>query len=137
MSKILRTINQFFVMEVGDLFTLSEDGTQYVSEHNEEFRRETDDNRGSVNSTFNSTFSISPDYAKELILEGYLEEVNDDKGDFVNVFDEIDKLTTVYADELHNMAEDHPDYPECLKVEKTTVLTNLLKVLKHLKSLKK
>lgn len=137
MSKTLRVIDQFFEMEIGDIFTLSEDGTKYVFEHNEEYRKEADNSNGPVNSSYNVTFAISTEYAKELIREGYLEEVTDDKTDFVNVFDEIDKLTTVYADELHNMAENHPDYPECLKVEKTTVLTNLLKVLKHLKSLKK
>ena len=50
MSKTLRVINSFFVMEVGDTFTLSEDGKFYVAERNEEFHKAGEKNE--LNSTF-------------------------------------------------------------------------------------
>lgn len=136
MSKTLRVINSFFVMEVGDTFSLSEDGKFYVAERNEEFHRAGEKNE--LNSTFNSTFNISIDYAKELIEEGYLEEVDPvTKPGFINVFDEIDNLIDRYSKELKNIDLDLAGEPQCVKVEKTTVLTNMLSVLNHLKTLRK
>lgn len=137
MAKTLRVIDSFFVMELGDTFTLSEDGKYYVSEHNEEFHKNGDDN--SLNSAFSSTFRISPEYAAQLIKDGYLEEVDVEpsKKNFVNVFDEIDNLIDRYNTELVNLDADLAGEPECLKVEKHTVLTNLLSVLSHLKTLRK
>ena len=92
MSKILRVIDPFFTMDVDDTFTLSNDGKCYVSERNEEFHTAKED--GDLNSTYSSTFTLSPKWAQQLIEEGYLEEVTPEKPskDFVNVFDEIDKL---------------------------------------------
>lgn len=135
MSKILRVINSFFVMEVGDTFTLSEDGKFYVAERNEEFHKAGEKNE--LNSTFNSTFNISIDYAKDLIEEGYLEEVEPVKQGFVNVFDEIDNLMNRYKKDLDNIDADMAGEPQCVKVEKTTVLTNIISVLNHLKTLRK
>lgn len=136
MSKTLRVIDSFFVMEVGDTFTLSEDGKFYVAERNEEFHKAGEKNE--LNSTFTSTFSISLDYAKHLIDEGYLEEVEQtSKPGFVNVFDEIDNLINKYQNDLANIDADMAGEPQCVKVEKTTVLTNIIAVLNHLKTLRK
>lgn len=138
MAKTLRVTDSFLFMEIGDTFEYNNDTQMYVFEHNEEFHK-TDDADSEVRSIYNSNFSISEDYAKELIKEGYLEEVveNPKSKNFVNVFDEIDKLYNKYTDELNNIDEDMSTAPECLKVERATVLNNLVKVLNHLKSLKK
>lgn len=138
MSKTLRVIDPFFEMEIGDTFTLTEDGKLYSSEHNEEFRKAGDNDE--VNAIYNSVFNISVEYAKELIKEGYLEEVVENKkqsSTFVNVFDEIDNLIKKYQLELDNIDTTMKDAPQCMKVEKTTVLTNILSVLNHLKTLRK
>ena len=135
MAKTLRVIDSFFVMEVGDTFVLSEDGKYSISCHNEEFHKNDDDN--SVNSSFTSEYRISPEYAEQLIKDGYLEEVGSTKKDFVNVFDEIDNLINRYQTELVNLDSDLAGEPQCVKVEKNTVLTNLLSVLNHLKTLRK
>jgi hypothetical protein len=135
MAKTLRVIDSFFVMEIGDTFVLSEDGKYYISCHNEEFRK--DDEDDFINSSYKSEYRISPEYAKELIDNGYLEEVGGNKKDFVNVFDEIDNLINNYQKELSNLDKDLAGEPQCVKVEKTTVLTNLLSVLTHLKTLRK
>lgn len=135
MAKTLRVIDSFFVMEVGDTFVLSEDGKYYISCHNEQFNKNGDDN--SVNASFSSEYRISPEYAEQLIKDGYLEEVGSSKKDFVNVFDEIDNLINRYQTELTNINTDLAGEPQCVKVEKTTVLTNLLSVLNHLKTLRK
>ena len=136
MTKVLQVITPFFTAETGDTFTLSEDGTHYVTERNEEFRKAGES--GEVNSTYNSVFTISPEYAAELIKQGYLEPVQDTaKKEFVNIFDEIDNLIKKYSADLKNINTDMADQPECLKVEKTSVLTNILTVLNHLKSLRK
>lgn len=135
MVKTLRVIEPFFVMEMGDTFVLADNGEYYVSEHTEEFHK--NDKDETLSSSYNSTFRISPEYAKELIADGYLEEVDADKKPFVNVFDEIDTLIDRYQTELLNINNDLANQPQCVRVEKTTVLTNLLSVLNHLKTLRK
>ena len=136
MSKILRVIEPFFVMDLNDTFTLSEDGNVYTAEHNEEFHTAKED--GDMSSSYNSTFAISPKWAQQLIEDGYLEEVDAPKDNkFVNVFDEIDTLIARYQKELSELPMMMGGQPECLKVEKTTVLTNILSVLNHLKALRK
>jgi hypothetical protein len=137
MKKTLRVIDPFFTAEVGDTFVLDEDSKMYTSNHSEEFHRAGDENN--LDSTFNSTFSLSSDYAKELIEQGYLEEVseNEKTRGFVNVFDEINNLICKYSHDLDNLDEDLKEAPQCVKVEKTTVLTNILSVLNYLKDLKK
>lgn len=136
MSNTLQVISPFFIMEVGDKFELSEDGKTYSSKYNEKFNKI--DEAEDVYSAYDSEFKISVDYAKILIKEGYLEEVsNDNKTPFVNIFQEIDKLIDQYTKDLSSVPEDMANAPECLKLEKTTVLNNLLKLLNHLKGLKK
>lgn len=137
MSKILKVVEPFFLVNVGDTFVLSEDGKFYVAEHNEEFHTAKDD--GDMSSSYTSEFKISIKWAQQLIEDGYLEEVtiSDGKPAFVNVFDEIDNLLNKYTTELKNLPNDMVDAPECLKVEKTTVISNIIKILEHLKSLRK
>lgn len=119
------------------MFTLAEDGT-YSFQKNEEFHKAGDSN--DINSSYSATFKISKDYAEQLVKDGYLEEVNakkNEKDGFVNVFDEINNLIERYEDQLKNIDLDMANEPQCLKVEKTTVLTNILSVLNHLKTLRK
>lgn len=137
MAKTLRVIESFFVMEVGDTFEWDNDQKMYVANHSEEFHK-TDDENSEISSSYNSNFSISADYAKGLIADGYLEEVTTDgKKSFTNIFDEIARLTQKYSDEKSNLDEDMAGMPECLKVERATVLNNILSVLDHLAGLKK
>lgn len=134
MTKTLKVINPFFVMEVGDTFERTEDG-KYVSSYSSTYSSADSDNN-CADSTYNSTYEISENYANTLVQEGFLEEVKPES-DYVNVFDEINKLIDVYATDLKNMSQEMLDAPECLKVEKRTVLENLIKTLDHLNSLKK
>jgi len=140
MGKTLTVIEDFAYLTAGDTFTLSEDGTEYVAEQHEVFDRNSDDDN-EFKSTFSSRFTISPAYARELIENGILEDPYDTPSakdeNFVNVFDEIDDMLMQYGTELDELPDKMKNQPECLKVEKTTVLTNLVKVLNHLKSLKK
>ena len=137
MAKTLRVIESFFVMEVGDTFEWDADQNMYIANHSEEFHK-TDDENSEISSSYNANFSISADYAKGLIADGYLEEVTTDgKKSFTNIFDEIARLTQKYSDEKANLNEDMAGMPECLKVERATVLNNILSVLDHLASLKK
>ena len=139
MAKTLRVIDPFFVMELGDLFEYSEDSKMYVSVHNEDFYNTDGNSVDSVKSSYNSEFSISPDYAKTLINEGYLEEVSDAEKStsFVNIFDEIDNLLAKYKTGLKTIEKDMAELPACVRVERQTVLTNMITLLEHLKSLKK
>ena len=137
MAKILRVISPFLCMETGDTFEFNADTHMYTAEHSEEFHK-SDDSDSEVRSIYNSNFAISEDYAKDLILDGYLEEADENtKKVFTNVFDEIDRLMVKYDDEIKNLDEDMAGMPECLKVERTTVLNNIMSVLEHLKDLKK
>lgn len=135
MSKILKVIKPFFVMEVGDTFELSDNGKEYVSEFNME-RHESDSEDSTVSSRYSSNYTISTDYANMLIEEGYLSEV-DKNTTFVNVFDEINNMLDTYKEELESLDEDMANMPACMKVEKQTVLHNLITALEHLNSLKK
>lgn len=137
MKKILRVVEPFFTAELGDTFTFSDKTNLYESQTQEEFRKSDEDDE--VTSSYNSTFSISKSYAKELIDEGYLEEVDTKTEDkpFTNVFDEIKTLKEKYSSELSKLDEDMKLSPQCLKVERETVLSNLVKILNHLESLKK
>jgi hypothetical protein len=137
MAKILRVIDPFFVMDSGDLFEYDESTKMYVSKHKEEFYKNDDESVDSIKSSYNSEFQISEEYAKELIKEGYLEAVEDNKTNFVNIFDEINTLLAKYKDGLATLEKDTIGLPTCVKVEKEAVLTNLVTLLEHLKSLKK
>lgn len=138
MTKILRVISPFFVMETGDTFNWDATKNMYISIHSEEFHK-SDDANSEVSSSYNSDFSISAEYASDLIKQGYLEEVSEDEtsSTFVNVFDEINRLTVKYTNELKTIDEDMATMPECVKIERITVLKNMLKLLGYLYGLKK
>lgn len=137
MAKILRVVEPFLVVNLGDVFEYSNEEKMYISKHNEEFYK-ADDTASDVKSSYTSEFKISVEYAKALVEEGYLEEATEvsDKS-FVNIFDEIDSLLTKYKKGLETIEQDMADLPVCVKVERQTVLTNMITLLEHLKSLKK
>lgn len=139
MSKNLKVIKPFFVMEPGDTFEFSQEDNQYVSTYNVEYN-EGDDTDTTVASKYTSEYRISTDYANYLIEKGYLEEVVEktatDKP-FINVFDAISNLLEDYNEELNRIPYEMADDPECLKVEKRSVLTNMITLLDYLNSLKK
>ena len=138
MAKTLHVIDPFFIAELDDIFELNENG-DYSLEKKEEFYKIADDKTSKVQSSCSSTFVISPEYAKTLIKEGFLEEEkNNTTKPFVNIFDEINGLIEKYTDELNTLHENEWDkLPRCVQVEKETVLNNLITVLNHLKDLKK
>ena len=136
MTKILKVIKPFFVMENGDTFEYNADTDQYESVYNEEHNSSNEDN-STVVSSYNSVYRISKEYAKMLLDNGYVEEV-DDKKRFVNIFDEIDNKLSEYNKELYVLkTKADENTPQCLLVEKETVLRNMIKLLEYLKGLKK
>lgn len=136
MTKILKVIKPFFVMENGDTFEYNADTDQYESVYNEEHNSSNEDN-STVVSSYNSVYRISKEYAKMLLDNGYVEEV-DDKKRFVNIFDEINNKLSEYNNELYVLkSKADENTPQCLLVEKETVLINMIKLLEYLKGLKK
>ena len=139
MAKILRVIEPFLIMEIGDTFEYDDKSKMYVSQHKEEYYQNDESAVKEVKSVYNSDFRISADYAQDLIEEGFLEEATEvsDKTPFVNIFDEIDNLLKTYTAQLMTIENDMKDLPACVRVERETVLQNMITLLKHLKSLKK
>lgn len=136
MTKILKVVKPFFVMENGDTFEYNADTDQYESVYNEEHNSSNEDN-STVVSSYNSVYRISKEYAKMLLDNGYVEEV-DEKKRFVNIFDEIDNKLNEYNNELYTLkTKADENTPQCLLVEKETVLRNMIKLLEYLKGLKK
>lgn len=136
MTKILKVVKPFFVMEEGDTFEYNEETNQYESAYNEEHNSSNEDN-STVVSSYNSVYRISKEYAKMLLDNGYVEEV-DEKKRFVNIFDEIDNKLSEYNNELYALkTKADENTPQCLLVEKETVLRNMIKLLEYLKGLKK
>lgn len=137
MNKTLNVIEPFMYFEPGDVFERTEDGN-YVCEDSE-FTTVNNESNGEMKTSYTSKFVISNKYAEELVKKGILEDPFATKNiePFVNVFDEIDDMLTIYSNELKNLDEDMKDQPICLKVEKTTVLNNMIKLLNHLKGLKR
>lgn len=136
MTKILKVIKPFFVMENGDTFEYNANTDQYESVYNEEHNSSNEDN-STVVSSYNSVYRISKEYAKMLLDNGYVEEV-DEKKRFVNIFDEIDNKLSEYNNELYALkTKADENTPQCLLVEKETVLRNMIKLLEYLKGLKK
>ena len=136
MTKILKVIKPFFVMENGDTFEYNADTDQYESVYNEEHNSSNEDN-STVVSSYNSVYRISKEYAKMLLDNGYVEEV-DDKKRFVNIFDEINNKLSEYNNELCVLkSKADENTPQCLLVEKETVLRNMIKLLEYLKGVKK
>lgn len=136
MTKILKVVKPFFVMENGDTFEYNTDTDQYESVYNEEHNSSNEDN-STVVSSYNSVYRISKEYAKMLLDNGYVEEV-DEKKRFINIFDEIDNKLSEYNNELYTLkTKADENTPQCLLVEKETVLRNMIKLLEYLKGLKK
>lgn len=136
MAKILKVTKPFFVMEIGDTFEYDANTKQYKSVYNIEHNG-SDEKNTTVVSTYNSVYTISEEYAKMLIDNGYIEEV-DEKKRFVNIFDEIDNKLSEYNNELYTLKiKADENTPQCLLVEKETVLRNMIKLLEYLKGLKK
>lgn len=136
MTKILKVVKPFFVMEEGDTFEYNEETNQYESVYNEEHNSSNEDN-STVVSSYNSVYRISKEYAKMLLDNGYVEEV-DEKKRFINIFDEIDNKLSEYNNELYTLkTKADENTPQCLLVEKETVLRNMIKLLEYLKGLKK
>lgn len=136
MTKILKVIKPFFVMENGDTFEYNADTDQYESVYNEEHNSSNEDN-STVVSSYNSVYRISKEYAKMLLDNGYVEKV-DEKKRFVNIFDEIDNKLSEYNNELYTLkTKADENTPQCLLIEKETVLRNMIKLLEYLKGLKK
>lgn len=134
MTKDLKVVKPFLMMEPGDILSLSEDGKSYVSTVNDEYHSDSDGDN--IWSTYTSTFTISVDQAKSMIVNGLLREVKEEN-QFVNIFDEIDRLLALYSKDLASVDADCKDQPACLKTERITVLNNLIKLLNHLKDLKR
>ena len=130
MTKSLKVIKEGLSLEVGEILTLSEDNKFYIFECTDYLH-----NEGNDTYTYSTTCRISVEYAKLLIEEGYLAEVDDKP--FVNIFDEISNLMKVYRTQLDEVLAQNDNYPMCLKVEKQTVLSNMIKLLMYLNSLKK
>ena len=136
MTNKLRVIEPFYNLETGDELELSRDGKNYVFEVSES-NASTSDSGSTNNASFSAKFTISVDYAKQLVKDGYLEEEAEREPDFKNIFTEIDNLISTYGIELKNIDNEFANQPACLKVEKQTVLNNMIKVLSHLRGLKK
>ena len=66
MAKILRVVEPFLVVNLGDVFEYSNEEKMYISKHNEEFYK-ADDTANDVKSSYTSEFKISVEYAKALV----------------------------------------------------------------------
>ena len=132
MNKTLTVIKPYGWMEPGETFELSEDGKMYTNTHTTEYNSVCKNN--DIASKATTVYSISPDFAKALIEDGYLSEPVDK---FCNVFDTMDSMLETYHADLDNLDEDMKNLPACVKIEKETVLRNLIKTVSYLRSLKK
>ena len=126
-AKILKVIEPMFSLLPGDILELTDDGTSYIAEISDSDFNELE--------VVSATLKISANYAQELVKAGYLQVPAYENKGFINVFDEIDSLLAKYNEDLSNVGSE--DMPECMRVEKATVLKNMIKLLEHLKSVKK
>lgn len=133
MTKTFNVIKPFMHLVPGDTFELNKDGS-YTAKHHDEFNH-TDDT-GDYKSSFTSEITVSTDYINNLVDDGIV-YADEPKKPFVNVFNEIDKMLDAYTKDLKSIDTDMGNAPECLKVEKTTVLKNLITTLNYLKNLRK
>lgn len=133
MSNTLKVIKPFSFLEEGDILELNDNG-MYQSVYKSEYTANDEDCENAA--SFTSIFEISKETAESLIRGGFLSQESE-KGNFVNIFDQIDRLIANYTHELNNIDESMKDSPACMKVEKETVLRNMIKLLNYLKSLKK
>jgi hypothetical protein len=135
MSKILKVINPWGSLRVGDTLEASDDCGGYTFSSQDNVYKP-NKNGDDFYATSSLSINISASFAKELIDNGYLEEV-ETRSNFVNVFTEIDTLIDKYTHDLTNIDKDMINCPQCAKLERETVLTNLITLLNHLKKLKK
>lgn len=135
MNKTLKVIKPYGWMEYGEVFELSNDGKSYVNSRTNEYTTTYKDS--DFSSKLESSFSISTDYAKALVDEGVLSEDVENPSEYKNVFNAMDDMIDTYQEDLNNIETDMKDSPQCLKVEKETVLRNLIKAVSYLRSLKK
>lgn len=133
MSNTLKVIKPFSFLEEGDILELNDNG-MYQSVYKSEYTANDESCENAA--SFTSIFEISKETAESLIRGGFLSQESE-KGNFVNIFNEIDFLIDNYTYELKNIDETMKDSPACMKVEKETVLRNMIKLLDYLKSLKK
>lgn len=136
MAKILKVTKPFSVLEVGDTLELSDNGKTYVTKKEEKFDNGCVDGE-LFSASFNSSLSLSKSYVETLIEGGLLEEVYDKKQDFVNVFDEINRLLVKYTKEYKEANDNANNLPAVVRLEKMTVFSNIINVLNHLNNLKK
>lgn len=133
MNKLIARKN-FGSITIGDTFEWDDKRNCYVNVFTDEYGES--DAKHTESFKIVSETLLDKNDVESLIKYEILEEVVE-KNDFVNVFDEIDNLLNKYSEELSQIDTTMADAPECLKVEKRTVLANLSKVLNYLKSLKK
>lgn len=125
----------FFGMEPGDILEYEEKNNTYT---NVKVSKNTWEDEGNERHfEYSSSIAFDPDTVEELENDGLIYKENAKSQRRVNIFDEIDNLAATYEDDLKNVDEDMCHMPECLKVERVTVLENMLKLLNHLKSLKR
>ena len=135
MTNKLRVNNNFYGLVPGDILTLSDDGKAYVLESHNSV-----DSESGLSSTFDLLFCIGTQKAEELVKAKVLGEVEENKkkeSQFVNVFDEIDKLLEEYKTEAEKLEHENDDRPHWFKVERSNVLESQVDLLMYLKSLKK
>lgn len=137
MAKKLIVLEPFALLNTGDELIWSKEEGMYVAEYDEKENTLSEDKKYLAN--YYSKYSLSEDYAKVLIKEGFLKEDTPEskKTEFVNVFDEINKLQNKYADDLMDLNRNRNKMNRYEAIEKETVLTNILTVLDHLKTLRK
>lgn len=136
MGKTLKVIDPFLRLDLGDVFEQNNDG-DYVATVQEDFTN-TSDNGNVFTTKYHADFTISKDYAEQMVKDGYLEDTyskNEDEKTFVNVFDEIDNLINQYEGKRKELK--NSDIHPAVKRESEVVYANMLTVLDYLKSLKK
>lgn len=133
MTNKLIVTKPFAHLEKGDTLTYDEKLNSYVNKYTDE-NESCSDNGVSISSKISASIVIDEKSAEDLVNDGYLSEVNEQKP-FVNVFDEIDTLLARYKNELLDETSELRFHP-AVALERKTVLNNLVTVLEHLKSLK-
>ena len=134
MDKVLKVKKSFLGVEVDDTFEYNKDENTYNCDKSNVYSY-----CGNNDCTIKSNYlvSISTNEANSFVEKGYLEPIKNDKNtEHVNVFDKIGTMIDAYVADLNNIDEDMKDSPECMKVEKRTVLENLVKTLWSLKQYK-
>lgn len=120
-------------------FVLSKDGKTY--DYQKEVKNTADCPDGmEAWEVYSNKISLSKEFCEKLVKEGSLIEVKEENKSqeccSCKIYQEIDKLLKEYNKELKNVLDNKDEVPECLRVEKMTVLKNLIKVLNYLKDLK-